>query len=49
MWLWIGGLIMVFGTILALIPARKRRAHPHDELVLSGQPEPEPPLVEVGS
>jgi cytochrome c-type biogenesis protein CcmF len=49
MWLWIGGLIMAFGTILALIPARKRRVVPHDELTLSDEPEPDTPLVEAST
>jgi cytochrome c-type biogenesis protein CcmF len=49
MWLWIGGLIMVFGTVLALLPARRRRALPHDEIKLRDEPEPDAPLVEVGT
>jgi cytochrome c-type biogenesis protein CcmF len=49
MWLWIGGLIMVLGTVLALIPARKRRVVPRDEIALSDEAAGEEPLVEVGS
>jgi len=43
MWLWIGGLIMAFGTIVALVPQRRRVIVRRD----TGEPEPE--LVEVGA
>ncbi|MFM8972447.1 MAG: cytochrome c-type biogenesis CcmF C-terminal domain-containing protein [Actinomycetota bacterium] len=40
MWLWIGGLVMLLGTLLALVPARRDRP-----LVPAGTPE----SVESGS
>jgi cytochrome c-type biogenesis protein CcmF len=46
MWLWIGGLIMVLGTIVALIPARRRRVLDADLAVPRDETEAEP-LAEV--
>ena len=43
MWLWIGGLIMAFGTIVALVPQR-RRGHRRDARLRTSR---EPELVEV--
>ncbi|HET9728479.1 MAG TPA: cytochrome c-type biogenesis CcmF C-terminal domain-containing protein, partial [Acidimicrobiia bacterium] len=40
MWLWIGGLLMALGTVVALVPQRRRRVLPEREA--------EPTLVEVG-
>jgi cytochrome c-type biogenesis protein CcmF len=44
MWLWIGGLIMVLGTVLALLPTRRRKP-----VVLPDSEPVEPTLVEVSS
>lgn len=48
MWLWIGGLIMVLGTILALFPGRRRRpTDPTSALVGDASPSEEPPVKVV--
>jgi cytochrome c-type biogenesis protein CcmF len=39
MWLWVGGLIMLIGTALALTPTRKRRVVPRPEVVLPDEDE----------
>jgi cytochrome c-type biogenesis protein CcmF len=59
-WLWVGGLVMAMGTVLAAFPGRRR--NPIDPVsapvTVSGtpaqapaprEPEPEPEPVEVGS
>jgi cytochrome c-type biogenesis protein CcmF len=48
MWLWIGGLIMVIGTAVALVPARRRR-EPSREPVSLPHDDEEPALAEVSS
>jgi cytochrome c-type biogenesis protein CcmF len=49
MWLWIGGLIMVIGTAVALVPARRRRVRESGVLAAPPGNEPQAPLVEVTS
>jgi cytochrome c-type biogenesis protein CcmF len=44
MWLWIGGLVMVLGTVLALLPTRRRK-----QIELPDREVTTPALVEVGS
>ena len=49
MWLWIGGLIMAFGTMLALMPVRRRvRGRVIDDVSLVDDDEPAP-LAEVST
>jgi cytochrome c-type biogenesis protein CcmF len=48
LWLWVGGAIMAMGTVLALIPTRRRQVVP--AVARSTVSEPEPPeLVEVAT
>jgi len=49
MWLWIGGLIMVIGTAVALTPARRRPVRESGVLAAPPGNEPLAPLVEVTS
>jgi cytochrome c-type biogenesis protein CcmF len=46
MWLWIGGLIMVIGTAVALIPSRRRR--PREPEAVGASPENDQPVSLVG-
>ncbi len=48
MWLWIGGLIMVLGTAVALIPSRRRHVRDVEAVTLPHDDE-QPALVEVSS
>jgi cytochrome c-type biogenesis protein CcmF len=47
LWLWVGGLIMAFGTLLAVIPGRRRRPTDPTSTLDAGQDvgtlRPDPP------
>src|SRR4051794_15029717 len=47
MWLWIGGLIMVLGTAVALLPSRRRRRREPETITLAHEDEQPAPLAEV--
>jgi cytochrome c-type biogenesis protein CcmF len=49
MWLWIGGLIMVIGTAVALVPPRRRRVRESEAVTAPAEDEQPVPLVEVTS
>jgi cytochrome c-type biogenesis protein CcmF len=49
MWLWIGGLIMVLGTAVALVPVKRRRVDIPDTVTLPHDDEQPSPLAEVTS
>jgi cytochrome c-type biogenesis protein CcmF len=49
MWLWIGGLIMVLGTAIALLPTRRRRPVARETVTLPHEDEHSVPLAEVTS
>jgi cytochrome c-type biogenesis protein CcmF len=49
MWLWIGGLIMVIGTVVALVPPRRRRVREPESVTAPSEDEQPAPLVEVTS
>jgi len=44
-WLWVGGMVMVLGTVLALFPGRRR--NPLDPV--SAPPRPEPEEADAGA
>jgi cytochrome c biogenesis factor len=46
MWLWVGGLIMVMGTAVALVPSRRRR--PREPDTVGAPPEDDQPAPLVG-
>jgi cytochrome c-type biogenesis protein CcmF len=49
MWLWIGGLIMVIGTAVALVPPRRRRVRELEAVPAPPEDEQPAPLVEATS